>query len=350
MRNLRAERHHTVSVAPSAADAMPRATPRLSRLRHPATPRAGSPARQRGMAVVSALIVVAIVAALTSSLFLRQTSAIRQIENEQARIQARWLLLGGIDWSRLLLRDNARAEATVRRDQLWATPVMDTRIEGDQTGDDAVFAGNIHDEQGKYNLYNLATHGLLNRAEVEKLSRLLNMLRLPDTLATQMAMQIALTQSRQPTGDAALQDDPNIGTQAPQPRGIDDFAALFHIEGPALQNVRRTLTILPEPTQVNVNTAEPEVIAAIVTGLSLSQARTLVGERDRGRWFINDGDFKNRLSSYGDELEIPAVTATSEWFVADGTVAYMRSRVSMQALLNLSGTRTPRTVWIRETP
>jgi len=37
------------------------------------------PARQQGMAVVSALIVVAIVAALTSGLFLRQTSAIRQV-------------------------------------------------------------------------------------------------------------------------------------------------------------------------------------------------------------------------------------------------------------------------------
>src|SRR3546814_12089744 len=105
------------------------------------------------MAVVSALIVVAIVAALTSGLFLRQTSAIRQIENEQARVQARWLLLGGIDWARLLLRDNARQAATVRRDQLWSTPVLDTRTEGDDSGPAAAFSRGPANAQGKYTHY-----------------------------------------------------------------------------------------------------------------------------------------------------------------------------------------------------
>lgn len=302
------------------------------------------------MAVVSALIVVAIVAALTSGLFLRQTSAIRQVENEQARIQARWLLLGGIDWSRLILRDNARAESTVKRDQLWATPVQDTRIDGEQTGDDAVFAGDIQDEQGKYNLYNLATHGVVDETQVAVLTRLLDMLGLPDTLAPRMAAQIALTQSRQPSSDTGMADESNRGVRAPQSRGIDDMAALFNINGPQLHTLRRALTVLPAATTVNVNTAEPEVIAAIVTGLTLSQARSITGERDRGHWFTNSADFNNRLSRYGDALKIPSVATDSQWFIANGTVAYMRSRVSMQALLSMSTDSTPKTVWIRETP
>lgn len=306
--------------------------------------------QQRGMAVVSALIVVAIVAALTSGLFLRQTSAIRQIENEQARIQARWLLLGGIDWSRLILRDNARAESTVRRDQLWATPVQDTRIDGEQTGEDAVFAGNIQDEQGKYNLYNLAKQGIVDEAQIEVLARLLDMLGLPNTQARQMATQIALTQSRKVVADQAPADETSSGARAPQSRGIDDMAALLRIDDRALQTLRRTLTVLPEATEVNVNTAEPEVIAAIVTGLTLAQARSITGERDRGAWFNNSADFTNRLSSYGDALEIPSVTTGSNWFIANGTVAYLRSRVSMQALLNMSADSTPKTVWIKETP
>ncbi|WZB75425.1 hypothetical protein WJ972_02720 [Achromobacter insuavis] len=55
--------------------------------------------RERGAAVVSALIIVAIVAALTTSLFQRQTTSTRRIENEMARVQARMLLAGGIDWA-----------------------------------------------------------------------------------------------------------------------------------------------------------------------------------------------------------------------------------------------------------
>ncbi|CAM3714413.1 type II secretion system minor pseudopilin GspK [Bordetella tumulicola] len=309
--------------------------------------------QQGGMAVVSALIVVAIVAALTSGLFLRQTSAIRQIENEQARIQARWLLLGGIDWSRLLLRDNARQEATVRGDQLWATPVLDTRIEGDQSGQEAVFAGDISDEQGKYNLYNLASRGVVDETQVAVLTRLLSMLGLPERLAPQFAGHIAMTQSRRPPGTETAQGaqtDIQGGVRAPQPRGIDDMASLMNVDERARESLRRTMTVLPQPSEVNVNTAQPEVIAALVPGLTLSQARSVTGERDRGRWFNDSGDFSNRLSSYGEDLEIPEVATGSKWFLANGTVAYRRSRVSMQALLSMSDPRTPKTIWIKETP
>ncbi|MBV7482798.1 type II secretion system minor pseudopilin GspK [Bordetella sp. BOR01] len=307
-------------------------------------------ARQQGMAVVSALIVVAIVAALTSGLFLRQASAIRQVENEQARIQARWLLLGGIDWARLLLRENARQEATVRRDQLWSTPVLDTRIEGDESGRAAVFSGGIHDEQGKYNLFNLARRGVVDQAQVEVMQRLLGMLGLPDTLAPQLAEQVALTQSRLPEEAQAAPGSLDVGSRAPQPRGIDDLAALLGVDAGGLQAMRRTMTLLPAATLVNVNTAEPEVIAALVPGLSLAQARSVLGERDRGRWFNDSGDFANRLAGGGEPLQVPAVATTSEWFLANGTVAYQRARVSMQALLGIAGQRAPQTIWIKETP
>jgi len=307
-------------------------------------------ARQQGMAVVSALIVVAIVAALTSGLFLRQTSAIRQIENEQARIQARWLLLGGIDWARLLLRENARQEATVRRDQLWSTPVLDTRIEGDDSGRAAVFSGGIQDEQGKYNLYNLAKRGIVDETQLEVLGRLLSLLNLPDALAPRLAEQVALTQGRLPAQAETAPGAENTGAQAPQPRGIDDLAALVGVDAAGLQAMRRTMTLLPAATLVNVNTAEPEVAAALVPGLSLAQARAVMGERDRGRWFNDSGDFANRLATGGKPLRVPAVATTSEWFLADGTVAYQRARVSMQALLAVAGQGAPETIWIKETP
>ncbi|MBO9356170.1 general secretion pathway protein GspK [Bordetella petrii] len=307
-------------------------------------------ARQQGMAVVSALIVVAIVAALTSGLFLRQASAIRQIENEQARIQARWLLLGGIDWTRLLLRDNARQEATVRRGQLWSTPVLDTRIEGDDSGQAAVFAGGIQDEQGKYNLYNLARRGVADAGQAEVLARLLDLLGLPQALAPQLAAQVALTQSRLPDPAPETPAGQGGGARAPQPRGIDDLAAQLGVDAAGLQAMRRTMTWLPANTLVNVNTAEPEVIAALVPGLSLAQARAVLGERDRGRWFNDSGDFANRLATGGEPLQVPEVATTSEWFLANGTVAYQRARVGMQALVAVSGQRAPETLWIKETP
>ncbi|WP_238923414.1 type II secretion system minor pseudopilin GspK [Achromobacter ruhlandii] len=299
--------------------------------------------RERGAAVVSALIIVAIVAALTTSLFQRQTASTRRIENEMARVQARMLLAGGIDWARLVIRDHGRRESTTRGDQIWATPVLDTRIE--RPGDDrvAVFSGQVQDEQGKYNLGNLASHGVPQPEQEQVLRRLLGAQRLPDTLAARIVGIIAASQP-------PAQGGPTPDARAPLPRGIDDVSALLGLE-PAVRNeLRRTMTVLPVATSVNVNTAPPEVVAALVPGLSLSQARALTGERDRGNWFNNSGDFANRLAATGVKGPVPAVTTASGWFMASGAVVYERARVSMQALMRSAPPAAPDTIWTRENP
>lgn len=308
-------------------------------------------ARQRGAAVVSALIVVAIVAALTTSLFQRQTASTRRVENELARVQARAMLAGGIDWARLVVRDHGRREPTTRGDQIWATPVLDTRIERPDDDRVAVFSGGVQDEQGKYNLYNLARNGVAQPEQEEILRRLLGALELPDTLAARIVDIVA---AAQPPALAA--DAPNTAAQpgpvarAPLPRGVDEIAALLDLEPPMRNALRRTMTLLPSATQVNVNTAPAEVIAALVPGLSLAQARALAGERDRGNWFNNTGDFANRLAGTGVKTPAPAVATNSSWFLASGTVVYERARVSMQALMRSAPPAAPETLWTRETP
>jgi len=309
-------------------------------------------ATESGAAVISALIIVAIVAALTTGLFQRQTASTRRVENEMARVQARAMLAGGIDWARLIVRDHSRREPTTRGDQIWATPVLDTRIE--RPGDErvAVFSGRVQDEQGKYNLYNLANHGVPQPEQELVLRRLLNTLQLPDTLAARMVDVMSAAQPPALPADApsAPAGRPAPDARAPLPRGVDEVAALLSLD-PAVRNeLRRTMTVLPAATTVNVNTAPAEVLAALVPGLSLSQARSMAGERDRGNWFNNSGDFANRLAGAGVKTPAPAVTTTSGWFLASGTVAYERARISMQALLRSSPPAAPDTLWTREIP
>lgn len=308
--------------------------------------------RERGAAVVSALIIVAIVAALTTGLFQRQTASTRRVENEMARVQARAMLAGGIDWARLVVRDHSRREPTTRGDQIWATPVLDTRIE--RPGDErvAVFSGRVQDEQGKYNLYNLASNGVPQPEQELVLRRLLGALQLPDTLAARMVDAMAAAQPPAPPADApsAPQGRPAPDARAPLPRGVDEVAALLALDPAVRSELRRTMTVLPAATSVNVNTAPPEVLAALVPGLSLSQARSMAGERDRGNWFNNSGDFANRLAGAGVKAPPPTVATTSGWFLASGTVAYERARISMQVLLRSSPPAAPDTLWTREIP
>ncbi|CUJ49705.1 type II secretion system minor pseudopilin GspK [Achromobacter aegrifaciens] len=307
---------------------------------------------ERGAAVISALIIVAIVAALTTGLFQRQTASTRRVENEMARVQARAMLAGGIDWARLIVRDHSKRESITRGDQIWATPVLDTRIE--RPGDErvAVFSGRVQDEQGKYNLYNLANNGVPQPEQERVLRRLLNTLQLPDTLAARMVDIMSASQPVAPPADApaAPPGRPAPDARAPLPRGVDEVAALLALEPSARNELRRTMTVLPVSTSVNVNTAPAEVLAALVPGLSLSQARSMAGERDRGNWFNNSGDFANRLAGAGVKAPAPAVATTSGWFLASGTVAYERARISMQALLRSSPPAAPDTLWTREIP
>ncbi|MDR6599055.1 general secretion pathway protein K [Achromobacter deleyi] len=312
------------------------------------------PVRERGAAVISALIIVAIVAALTTSLFQRQTASTRRVENELARVQARVMLAGGIDWARLVIRDHGKRESTTRGDQIWATPVLDTRIE--RPGDDrvAVFSGRVQDEQGKYNLSNLARNGVPQPEQEKVLRRLLNVQQLPDSLAGHI---IDLIAAAQPPALAADSPSSSNGqrvaapdARAPLPRGVDEIAAQLGLEPPARNAMRLTMTVLPVATSVNVNTAPAEVIAALVPGLSLSQARAITGERDRGNWFNNTGDFANRLTGTGVDTPAPTVTTASGWFMASGTVVYERARVSMQALVRSAPPAAPDTIWTRELP
>jgi general secretion pathway protein K len=114
-----------------------------------------------------------------------------------------------------------------------------------------------------------------------------------------------------------------------------------------LQRLQAYVSVLPGNTWVNGNTASAEVLSAVVPQLSLSQAHGLVAERDNGHWFINRGDFVNRLHLPQVELEAVQVGITSEWFRLQGQARRERRRVTIDALLHRPEDREPRVIWSR---
>src|SRR5690606_22195606 len=68
--------------------------------------------RQRGMAVIAALLVVVAASALATSVIERQGLMANILITERDRAQAAWLLRGGLDWSRVVLLMEARNSPT----------------------------------------------------------------------------------------------------------------------------------------------------------------------------------------------------------------------------------------------
>ena len=63
---------------------------------------------QRGAAIVTALLVVALATVIVSSLFYRESVAIRSIENRATLAQTRWIERAVIDWAKVILRNSHR--------------------------------------------------------------------------------------------------------------------------------------------------------------------------------------------------------------------------------------------------
>ena len=281
-------------------------------------------AKQRGMAIISALLIAAVVAVMAGAMLTRQSVFTRGLEAEQLRIQGQWLLLGGLERSRQMLWDARQKDVLTRLDQPWARA---------QTG---VFEGRLEDEQGKFNLRNLINRQRPDAEQLQNFERLCRLIGVDPTVSRRISQRVIASY---PQND--------LPARYPMLRNLDDLSGLEGLDPLMLQRMQAYISVLPGPTWVNGNTARAEVLSAVVPQLSLAQAHALVAERDSGRWFINRGDFVNRLQLPQVAVETVQVGITSEWFRLQGQARREQRRVTIDALLHRPETRQPEVIWSR---
>ncbi|AJP51820.1 type II secretion system minor pseudopilin GspK [Pseudomonas simiae] len=278
-------------------------------------------AKQRGMAIISALLIAAVVAVLAGAMLTRQTVFTRSLEAEQLRIQGQWLLQGGLERSRQMLWDARQKDVLTRLDQPWA------RAQG------GAFEGRIVDEQGKFNLRNLVNRQQVDSEQLQSFERLCRLIGVDPAVSRRISQRVI-----------ASYEPP---AKYPMLRSLDDLSGIEGLDPNVLQRMQAYISVLPGPTWVNGNTASAEVLSAVVPQLSLSQAHGLVAERDSGHWFINRGDFVNRLRLPQVAVDAVQVGITSEWFRLQGQARREQRRVTVDALLHRPEDREPRVIWSR---
>ncbi|MCR6476363.1 type II secretion system minor pseudopilin GspK [Variovorax sp. ZS18.2.2] len=322
-------------------------------------------ARQRGMAVVSALLIVAVIAALAAGLLGRQSAFIRTTQGDQSRVQARWLLRGEIGEAQRVLRAEALRDVTTRLDGLWNQPFA-RQASGQVAADGGRLVSEITDEQGKFNLRNLVDAVGVDPAEVEVFTRLCATVGVPPRQAQAIMRRVILS-----LGDAESQAPGDVTQEvrtraakaaaalglpaelpraptAPRPRVVEDLLAVPGMDPAMLARLAPFVTVLPQRTWINANTASAELIAAGVPGLSLDRARALLAARDRGQWFVNRGDFVNRLRMPALDLNEMRMGITSNWFRVASVLDTARTKFVQVALLHDDKTSMPRVTWLRE--
>ena len=325
------------------------------------------PRRQRGVAVITALLLTTLAVTIVTSLFWQQQVQVRSMENQRLQLQTRWIVRGALDLSRLILfQDFLDSGGATRLNGIWSTPLEETRLDDyvereRQEGEDfnATLSGRIVDAQSRYNLANLATARVPDKAQIGVFQRLLTNLQLDSNLAQQVAMQVAMTQ---PIQAAPTTGPPVTGTPgAPpgtvpvsgsvEPMGfvrLEDLLAVSGFTPQSIERLREFVIVLPQPTKVNVNTAPPELIAALVPGMSLGDAAAMVNTR-KGAYYRDMADF-TKQPQMGAAQRITAVDVGvhSDYFLAFSQVKLDRAALDTVSLLSRAATGITTVVWIRE--
>lgn len=288
---------------------------------------------QHGAAVIMAMLVVVAAATLVSGALWQQNALVRETENELALAQARWLLRGAIDWAGVILLEDARTSTVDHLGEAWAVPLADTRLNDNDGRPAAYLAGAIDDEQAKFNLRNLAASGEINAQELHALQRLLALLHINETYAESIGARVVealRSQSSRPAPGLAFVDDTlQVGMDAQE-----------------LKRLRPFVTMLPESTALNVNTASAEVLAARVADLPLLDAKRIVANRDRA-YFKDLADALAHLREASPDASDAGLAVATRYFSIDGTVTYGSARLASRALVRRDANRLE-ILWVRE--
>ncbi|MET0961830.1 MAG: type II secretion system minor pseudopilin GspK [Noviherbaspirillum sp.] len=336
--------------------------------------------RQRGVAVVTALLLTTLAVTIVASLFWQQQVQVRSIENQRLQLQKQWILRGALDWARLILRENARLSPTDTLDQPWAVPLKETRLDqyvennrADTETSNATLSGQMVDAQSLYNLNNLAANGVIVPKEVKVFGRLLSALRLNPALAQDAAQMIASSTVKKAIGGSPAPADPAVDPTTGLPRAaaappppatavidtstpplmamtqVEDLLAVPGFTPEAVEKLRNLVIFLPQAgTKININTAPVEILAAVIENSSLSDAAVIVATRTTASF--RESDIALRLPG------IPTIGSSnlgvaSDYFLVNGNVKLDRAALQIQALIKRSGRgQAPKTqvIWTRE--
>ena len=239
--------------------------------------------QQRGAAILTAMLLVALVTVLISTAFWLQWRAFQTESLLRTRVQSQWLHQGAIDWARLVLSEDARVSIVDHLGEPWGLLLQDAELsdfisssaEQEPEIQNVSLSGHISDLQSRLNVFNLVQDGKVHVPTLQAFRRLFVLLQLPEhELATMVEkLQAALATP----SDSTVKPVGKTGRPL-LPRSTVHLGWLG-LSAHTITRMMDHVVILPERTQVNLNTASALVLQACIPGLNLSGATHLIQVR-----------------------------------------------------------------------
>jgi general secretion pathway protein K len=285
--------------------------------------------KQCGAALLSAMLTVTLVATFAAAALWQQWRSVEVEIAERARVQVAWLLVGALDWSRLILRIDGRAGTTDHLAEPWAVALQESRLstflaaDKNNTGGltaeeqvDAFLSGSIEDAQSKLNVFNLIESGQVSMTDLAAFKKLFAHFNLPES-------ELEVFVSYLKAASAANSDLNPAATTLLMPQRI------------------RQLTV---KTTVNINTAPAEVIYASLPGLELADAKLAVAAREKA-FFPSLNEAASTVPALKDKLKDTQHGVSTKFFEVTGRIRLEQTVVEEQSLVDRSDINQVKTVW-----
>lgn len=282
---------------------------------------------QGGAALLSAMITVALIATLAAAALWQQWRGVEVEAAERARLQSSWLLNGALDWGRLILRidDNFGVDHLA---EPWAVPLAEARLStflaageaNTETDRDAFLSGSIQDLQGRLNVANLLHAGRGKEEILGDYARFERLFALLDVPRSELrALSDGINAAAQAERAGSAEPAPLMPQQVPQ-------LVWLGLSPASVAALAPHLTLLPERTPVNLNTASAQVMHAAVPGLSLAQAQQMVAARAQ-QFFRN---VPAALQASGDTQDLAQQCV--DWCSVNSRYFELRARLRLDDL------------------
>lgn len=272
--------------------------------------RFGAAASARGAAVVLAMLLAALAATVAATLFADQQRWFRTVEYRRDQVQAQAIAMAGVQWARQILNDDARSTTIDHLGEPWALTLPTIPLEN------GAVRGSIADAQARLNVNGLGAIGPAFDIERGRIARLFAQHGGPASAIDAIADWVDADSVTRQNGaeDAFYASRPISGLAANVPVArIAEVGAVRGMTLPALAAVLPFLTALPIGAQVNVNTAAPEVLAAIVENLEADALGALVAAR-KAKPFTTIADFRARLPEGAVVTGTESLSVKSDYF------------------------------------
>lgn len=290
-------------------------------------------ARQHGVALITALLIVALATALAVEISFRQQLHIKRsgamFELEQARLYGQAVE----NWAGVILRKDQQDSEIDTLGEDWARNVGLLPI------DEGALTATLEDLQGRFNVNNLVTGTQINAVELERFQRLLTILELPPSIADAVIDWIDPDTEVSGPGGAedeyySHQDPPYRAANRPM-RSPQELRLIRDVSEETFRKLQPFVTALPEATPININTAKPEVLMSLSPRITSAETEQIQETQKKDGYdtvsaFLEE--FEAQKSEEG-AISPTSLAVASNYFALSAVIRYAGARADLTSIL-----------------